>query len=850
MKNIDKIAEYIKSGCTQQQNIGLELEHFVCDENYKVISYEEMSRCLEEIAVKTGGQLYREKGYILGMDCGAYALSLEPGCQLEISISPQTDFDEIKRIYEEFRDSCEPVFAARGYEFLSGGVFPLVERGDMTPDELPLIPKERYALMDKYFQHSGSKGRYMMRASASTQVSVDFTDEQDALKKLRVLAKLSPILALLAEHKSGIGTGADWKPHLLRSQIWRDVDPVRCGYFEGSVSEDYSFEKYACHVYQSPCILLKHGEIVTDLKEKSAADYFGDQELDIVEHVISMFFPTVRLKKYVEYRVADAMPIEEAVGFAALVKAIVYHPELLDEWDRKLKNIQTVSEIYAAEDIVMEQGFHAIVYGKPVLEWMEELLWSALAVSNETEQTYIRNVFPLILLNYEYKKIVTEQEEAHRDSAKGIREYLLNSTAKYHNRVVRTLYIPKLFTWKEAKKFSDAVETLYGIFDKVIAEYEYNPQYRALFGFPRELEELILRKNTISSNIPISRIDIFYQEETGDFKFCEFNTDGTSAMNEDRELNIAFAASKAYQEFAKKHELTSFELFDTWVEEALKLYTEYANAKAKTSGKNIESGQIPTVAIVDFMENATTNEFYIFKERFEKRGCKAFVCDIRELKWDGDGLRTPTGERIDLIYRRAVTSDIQAHFDEVKEFLEAVKRDQVCLLGDFRTQIVHNKILYKILHMEETLRLLTRKEQIYVKSHVPYTVSLDLIFEPGNEAFCKEVFEHKDNWIIKPEDSYGSKGVHAGVESEHEREWIAFLQEAKGQNYILQEFNTPYRLSNIDLLTEDWKWITTSNLSGLFVYNGKFSGVYSRISFEQMISTQYNEMSVPTVLVR
>ncbi len=54
-----------------------------------------------------------------------------------------------------------------------------------------------------------------------------------------------------------------------------------------------------------------------------------------------------------------------------------------------------------------------------------------------------------------------------------------------------------------------------------------------------KLEELILNRPTYYSPIPIARIDIFYNEKTGDFKFCEFNTDGTSAMNEDRKLNIA-----------------------------------------------------------------------------------------------------------------------------------------------------------------------------------------------------------------------------------------------------------------------------------------------------------------------
>ena len=52
-----------------------------------------------------------------------------------------------------------------------------------------------------------------------------------------------------------------------------------------------------------------------------------------------------------------------------------------------------------------------------------------------------------------------------------------------------------------------------------------------------------MREKKYDCNIPIARIDIFYDEETGGFKFCEFNTDGTSAMNEDRELKI-----EAYRE--------------------------------------------------------------------------------------------------------------------------------------------------------------------------------------------------------------------------------------------------------------------------------------------------------------
>ena len=348
-----------------------------------------------------------------------------------------------------------------------------------------------------------------------------------------------------------------------------------------------------------------------------------------------------------------------------------------------------------------------------------------------------------------------------------------------------------------------------------------------------------MRRPKYDCNIPISRIDIFYQEETGDFRFCEFNTDGTSAMNEDRELNTAFESSEAYREFHRTYSLHKFELFDTWVEEAIRLYRQYAG----------DVSALPSVAIVDFMEHATTNEFLIFRDRFEKRGCHAQLNDIRKLIWDGKYCYAEDGTKIDLIYRRAVTSDILAHYREVGSFLSAVKAGAVCLLGDFRTQIVHNKILFKILHKPETLHLLTREEQTFVKAHVPLTISLDELDRPEYEWVKKDACSAKDNWIIKPEDSYGSQGVHAGVELADQEKWNDLLRELRGQHYILQQFNDPYRLPNIDLLSEDAEWVSTGNLTGLFVYNGRFRGVYSRISFDNMISTQYNEMSLPTIVV-
>lgn len=438
-------------------------------------------------------------------------------------------------------------------------------------------------------------------------------------------------------------------------------------------------------------------------------------------------------------------------------------------------------------------------------------------------------------LNEYYRGIIDSDIKKHIKSAEEERIYIENSTARYHGNIVYTMYIPKLFTQSAAEYFAKITDTMYGIMIKVIKEYEKNAEYRKLFGFEKRLEELILRPDRYDCKLPIARIDIFFNEDDFSFKFCEFNTDGASAMNEDRELNNAVSRTAAFKKFGERYETYTFELFDSWIDEFMRIYKTYPKAK-----------DVPCVAIVDFMSSASDNEFNVFKERFEKRGIRCEICEITELAYENGKLIAPSGAEIDAIYRRAVTCDIMKNYDRVQPFIEAVKNDDVCLIGDFRTQIVHNKRVFKILHDDMTLMFLTPEEREFVKEHIPFTTFLTPEAVKEND-----VLRTKDNWVIKPEDSYASKGVYAGVEFENEADWIKHVSENIGDGYLLQEYVKPYEALNIDLPHDkNAQYRNYSSITGLFVYGGKFSGIYSRIAKTGIISTQYSEMSLASVVVK
>ena len=58
MKNIEKICEYFKSGETENQLLGLELEHFICNDKMSVAPYDLICDFLNCVKSHTKGELY------------------------------------------------------------------------------------------------------------------------------------------------------------------------------------------------------------------------------------------------------------------------------------------------------------------------------------------------------------------------------------------------------------------------------------------------------------------------------------------------------------------------------------------------------------------------------------------------------------------------------------------------------------------------------------------------------------------------------------------------------------------------------------------------------------------------
>lgn len=414
-----------------------------------------------------------------------------------------------------------------------------------------------------------------------------------------------------------------------------------------------------------------------------------------------------------------------------------------------------------------------------------------------------------------------------------VKEQVRDSTAWYKGEPVKFLYQPMFFDSGDIQRFRALTQTLTGILRKVIDEYIRNPKFRRLFDFPPLMEELILVDPGYDLYFPMARFDIFYPYSDG-FKFCELNADGSSSMNEARELHRILGGSKALTGIKDQFSLYDFELFDTWIDCVIENYKQY----------NGGVDDRPTIAIMDFEGEGIISEFKVFRERFVRRGYETVICDPRELKYRNGRLYigdTP----IKLIYRRATTVRLVDEAEHIEDFLKAYRDGAVCVVGGLVSQVIHNKRIFAVLHQVDKLPFLDPSEVEFIKRHIPYTALID----QSDVRILSEVVANKDQWVLKPLDQFAGHGVHIGRDYSQDK-WEELVSKAACQPYLVQELCHIPQLPMLTIEGNRLFFEPYNYLIGLFVYNEKFSGIYTRAGRKSVIASIAESFTLPNFILK
>ena len=386
IESFDQLANLLEQGNKPKADwrIGTEHEKFgYCKNTLKALPYEG-ERSIQSILHGLRDQFnwapVDEGGYLIGLTKNGANVSLEPGGALELSGAPLETIhetcDEVNVHLREVKEIADKI----GVGFIGLGAAPIWQHEDVG-----LMPKGRYQLMDTYMGKVGTMGRTMMRRTCTVQVNLDFASEADMVQKFRVALALQPVATALFSNspffEGKVNGHKSW-----RARVWRDLDADRTGMLPFVFEDGMGFQRYVDYALDVPMYFVyRDGKYINALGQ-SFRDFLKGQlpalpgEMptlsDWADHLTTIF-PEVRIKQFMEMRGADGGPWRRLCALPAFWVGLLYDQSSLDAaWDLvKSMDAETRDALCVAASV---DGLQAEVSGIKMME----LARQAVNISN------------------------------------------------------------------------------------------------------------------------------------------------------------------------------------------------------------------------------------------------------------------------------------------------------------------------------------------------------------------------------------------------------------------------------------------------------------------------------------
>ncbi|WP_432665830.1 glutamate-cysteine ligase family protein [Wukongibacter baidiensis] len=421
----ERIINYFKESETAKNEfkIGAEFEHFVVNaDTLETISFygeNGIESLLKELTKKGWKEKY-EENHLMALSKDGNNITLEPGAQVELSTRPCVDINEIENQYLSFLRDIIPILNDRNQYIVSLGYQP-----ESKISQIPFIPKGRYKYMSEYFTKRGKYAHNMMKGTASLQITIDYCCEEDYMKKFRVANALSPYISYIFDN-APFFEGEVWNKNTLRVNIWNNCDDDRCKIVPKSLDRVFGYEDYAEYVLNAPPIIIqRNGEFEFTADRPFKDIYYPDEYTkEELEHVLTMYFPDVRTKKFIEVRMADSVPYPLNIAGVALWKGLLYNEENLESLYKKFNHITNDEASNIKRDIIESEDDFQVV-NKDIMNVCKEIISLAEKGLSEEEEKFLLPLKELIDIEMTPSKLI--KENLHLGKNKALEGSILNN---------------------------------------------------------------------------------------------------------------------------------------------------------------------------------------------------------------------------------------------------------------------------------------------------------------------------------------------------------------------------------------------------------------------------------------
>ena len=364
----DDVIAYFKEGIKLPKllNIGVEHEKFIFEKTTEQrINFQIVTKIFNFLA-KFGWKPVKESNNVVALLRDEQKITLEPGNQLELS---GEKFNSVHLICEEsykFENELKQACESLNLKMISVSYDPISRLKNV-----PKTPKQRYKIMTEEMPKNGKLSLEMMYQTCGTQINLDYTSENDFIKKFKLSSYLVPLsIAVFANSPVKESKLNGYLSY--RSHVWQHT--ARGG-LPKIFLEEMDFEKYADMIIDKPLLFISRSSQHLKAGGKTFKNFI-EGNVDIIKGVkptindlknhLSTIFTEVRLKQYIEIRSVDTCEWNCHCAAPAFYLGLLYGNlnealEVVDKWDS--------AEVLNAYKKAPKTGLNTSINNKTLLEW-------------------------------------------------------------------------------------------------------------------------------------------------------------------------------------------------------------------------------------------------------------------------------------------------------------------------------------------------------------------------------------------------------------------------------------------------------------------------------------------------
>jgi hypothetical protein len=423
----------------------------------------------------------------------------------------------------------------------------------------------------------------------------------------------------------------------------------------------------------------------------------------------------------------------------------------------------------------------------------------------------------------EYHELLAADESLTAELFARLKQKMRARRLLYGGRELGVALRPHLLARSQYDRLKRVSEVLAGAFEKLMGAMLEEPRLLARVGLTELETKLALVEPGYRCPAVTTRLDAFVSGE--EIKFVEYNAENPSSLTDQAGLNEVLFEVPAMQRFAERYRLRQFDPAAALLSALLETWREWGGRSS------------PNVAIVDWKDLPTADEFTLLRNYFVGRGVPTVICSPDELEYAGGRLRR--GDfRVDLVYKRVIIHELAVRCGESHPLLRAYAERAVCLVNNFRCKPIHKKAAFALLTGEEGARRLSSEEREVVAECVPWTRRVEgrrTTHEGREVELVEHVRRSRASFVLKPNDDYGGRGLVFGARST-ESEWDDALGRALAEDYVVQEA--------IELRTEEfpvfgdggWSLQPMYADTNPFLFRGRVEGAMVRLSDSPVVN--------------